>query len=287
MIGIILAGGTGSRLYPNTATSNKHLLPIYDKPMIYFPLSTLIMAGVKDIVIVSNAEYISSFQNLLADGRHLGINLSFAEQLKSDGIVGALTSAANKVKNSDALVVLGDNIFFGGGFGSTLEGISTNQTAKIWVKHVGNPKDYGILSLDHDGKPLSVEEKPNSPKSNLAITGLYYFPKEFVAKLSDVSASDRGEFEITSLIEEYLLNDILEVKYLHRGTAWFDAGTSERLFMTSDFVRIIQERTGQIVGSPEEITYRKGNISAVELKALVNKMPNSTYKNLLFEMMEF
>lgn len=286
MIGIILAGGTGSRLYPNTATSNKHLLPIYDKPMIYFPMSTLIMAGINEIVIVSNAEYISSFQNLLKDGKHLGINLSYTEQPKSDGIVGALTSAANFVMDSDALVILGDNVFFGGGFGATLEGISSKKTAKIWVKQVGNAQDYGILSLDGEGRPISVEEKPKSPNSNLAITGLYYFPAGFVKKLSKVSASARGEFEITSLIESYLDEDTLEVKYLRRGTAWFDAGTSERLFMTSDFVRIIQERTGQIVGSPEEVTYRKGNISIDELKSLINRMPDSTYKMSLTEMMD-
>ena len=245
------------------------------------------MAGIKDVVIVSNAEYISSFKNLLADGTHLGINLSYSEQPKSDGIVGALISAANLVKDSDALVILGDNVFFGGGFGATLEGLSTNDTAKIWVKQVGNAKDYGILSLDPQGRPMSVEEKPKTPKSNLAITGLYYFPKEFVSKLSEVSASARGEYEITSLIEGYLSEESLEVKNLRRGTAWFDAGTSDRLFMTSDFVRIIQERTGQIVGSPEEVTFRQGNISIDELKSLIHRMPTSTYKTSLTEMMDF
>ena len=245
------------------------------------------MAGIKDVVIVSNAEFISSFKNLFADGAHLGIKLSYTEQPKSDGIVGALISAANLVKGSDALVILGDNVFFGGGFGATLEGLSMNKTAKIWVKQVGNAKDYGILSLDPQGKPISVEEKPKTPKSNLAITGLYYFPKEFASKLSEVSASSRGEYEITSLIESYLSQDMLEVKYLRRGTAWFDAGTSDRLFMTSDFVRIIQERTGQIVGSPEEITFRQGNISVDELKLLIHRMPNSTYKISLTEMMDF
>ena len=245
------------------------------------------MAGIKDVVIVSNAEFISSFKNLFADGAHLGIKLSYTEQPKSDGIVGALISAANLVKGSDALVILGDNVFFGGGFGATLEGLSMNKTAKIWVKQVGNAKDYGILSLDPQGNPISVEEKPKTPKSNLAITGLYYFPKEFASKLSEVSASSRGEYEITSLIESYLSQDMLEVKYLRRGTAWFDAGTSDRLFMTSDFVRIIQERTGQIVGSPEEITFRQGNISVDELKLLIHRMPNSTYKISLTEMMDF
>lgn len=244
------------------------------------------MAGIKDVVIVSNDEYISSFQNLLSDGHHLGINLSYASQPKSDGIVGALTSATNLVRDSDALVILGDNVFFGGGFGATLEGLSSSDTAKIWVKQVSNAKDYGILSLDIQGRPTSVEEKPNSPKSNLAITGLYYFPRKFVKRLSDVGASSRGEFEITSLIESYLDEGELQVKYLRRGTAWFDAGTSERLFMTSDFVRIIQERTGQIVGSPEEVTYRQGNISIDELKSLIKSMPNSTYRMSLTEMMD-
>lgn len=245
------------------------------------------MAGIKDVIIVSNAEYIASFRNLLSNGNHLGIDLNYVEQPKSDGIVGALASTTNLVKDSDALVILGDNVFFGGGFGATLDGLSKNETAKIWVKQVGNAKEYGILSLDSQGLPYSVEEKPKTPKGNLAITGLYYFPKEFVRNLSEVSASARGEYEITSLIERYLRAKKLEVKYLRRGTAWFDAGTSERLFMTSDFVRIIQDRTGQIVGSPEETSFRQGNISRDELKFLIQLMPNSTYKVMLTEMMEF
>jgi glucose-1-phosphate thymidylyltransferase len=286
MIGIILAGGTGSRLYPNTAASNKHLLPVFDKPMIYFPLSTLIMAGITEIVIVSNAEYISSFRKIFGDGSHLGLVILFQEQPISDGIVGALISASTYIENSDALVILGDNIFFGGGFGETLEGLSLNNNAKVWVKQVSNPSDYGILALDHQNKPLSVDEKPEHPKSNLAITGLYYFPQSFVDRLSQVSSSARGEYEITTLIESYLKNETLEVKQLRRGTAWFDAGTSDRLFMTSDFVRIIQERTGQIVGSPEEVTFRRGNITDSQFRLLIKEMPESTYRKSLTEMIE-
>lgn len=286
MIGIILAGGTGSRLYPNTASSNKHLLPVYDKPMIYFPLATLIMAGIREIVIVSNIEYIESFKNLLNDGSHLGVQITYAEQPESDGIVGALISTSETVKNSDALVVLGDNIFFGGGFGSTLDELDSSANAKIWVKQVSNPSDYGILTLNEAGAPISVEEKPNNPKSNLAITGLYYFPNNFVRQLSSIECSIRGEFEITSLIEHYLDSAALEVKFLRRGTAWFDAGTSDRLFMTSDFVRIIQERTGQIIGSPEEVTYRKGNITSGQFYFLTKSMPESSYKKSLSEVME-
>lgn len=286
MIGIILAGGTGSRLYPNTAASNKHLLPVYDKPMIYFPLGTLIMAGIKEIVIVSNIEYIAAFQNLFKDGAHLGIQITYVAQPDSDGIVGALISAAGSVKDSDALVVLGDNIFFGGGFGATLDNLDSNKKAKIWVKQVSNASDYGILTLDEAGVPISVEEKPKTPKSNLAVTGLYYFPNDFVQQLSQIEPSARGEFEITSLIEHYLNDLALEVKFLRRGTAWFDAGTSDRLFMTSDFVRIIQERTGQIVGSPEEVTYRKENITSKEFRSLIDAMPQSSYKRSLSEMME-
>ena len=286
MIGIILAGGTGSRLYPNTAASNKHLLPVYDKPMIYFPLGTLIMAGIKEIVIVSNVEYIAAFQNLFKDGSHLGLQINYVAQPESDGIVGALISAAGSVRDSDALVVLGDNIFFGGGFGATLDNLDSNKKAKIWVKQVSNASDYGILTLNEAGVPISVEEKPKTPKSNLAITGLYYFPNDFVQQLSQIESSARGEFEITSLIEHYLNNLALEVKFLRRGTAWFDAGTSDRLFMTSDFVRIIQERTGQIVGSPEEVTYRKGNITSEEFRSLIDVMPQSSYKSSLSEVME-
>ena len=286
MIGIILAGGTGSRLYPNTAASNKHLLPVYDKPMIYFPLSTLIMAGVTEIVIVSNEEDIPSFRKILGNGSHLGLVIQYREQPKADGIVGALIAASREVVNSDALVILGDNIFFGGGFGETLEGLSSSKAAKIWTKQVSNPTDYGILALDNNHKPASVDEKPTHPKSNLAITGLYYFPPSFTQRLVQVTPSLRGEFEITSLIENYLEEGNLEVKHLRRGTAWFDAGTSDRLFMTSDFVRIIQERTGQIVGSPEEVTFRKGNISSTQLSQLIKKMPTSNYRNSLTEMIE-
>lgn len=286
MIGIILAGGTGSRLYPNTATLNKHLLPVYDKPMIYYPLSTLIMAGVSEIVIVSNAEHLPSFRNILGNGSDLGIVIRYKEQPEADGIVGALNAASSEILNSDALIILGDNIFFGGGFGETLEGLQSSNAAKIWTKQVSNPSDYGILTLDDNNRPESVDEKPINPKSNLAITGLYYFPPSFVQRINNVSPSSRGEFEITSLIESYLQEGSLEVKQLRRGTAWFDAGTSERLFMTSDFVRIIQERTGQIVGSPEEVTFRKGNISPSQLSDLIRRMPTSNYRFSLTEMIE-
>ena len=286
MKGVILAGGMGSRLYPSTVSTNKHLLPVFDKPLIYFPLSTLLMAGISDILIVSNSNHLDDFKKLLGSGTQLGAKIEYVAQASSNGIVGALQSAADYIGSDSALVILGDNIYFGGGIGSSLNDIHNLNQAKIWVKQVSNPSDYGVIYFDQNQNPVEIVEKPTAPRSNLAVTGLYFLPSKFVELLPEVKSSARNELEITSLLSIYLNNQNLTVETLHRGTAWFDAGSPDRLFMSADFVRLIQERTGQIVGSPEEIAFRNGMISSGQFSDLVHGMPPSQYKETLLELAE-
>jgi glucose-1-phosphate thymidylyltransferase len=283
MKGLILAGGTGSRLYPSTVATNKHLLTIYDKPLIYYPLSTLMIAGATDIAIVSSESQLVNFQTVFGNGQELGVNISYIAQTSNNGIVGAIQSASSFLCESDALIILGDNIFFGGGIGASLKNIAATNHAKVWVKKVSNPEDYGIIAIDESGDPIEIVEKPSKPRSDLAVTGLYYFPESFSGRLSQIIPSWRNELEITSLIDLYLSQKILDVNYLSRGTAWFDAGTPERLFMAADYVRIIQERSGEIVGSPEEVAFRNGLISQNSFELLVASMPASRYKDQLCE----
>jgi glucose-1-phosphate thymidylyltransferase len=281
MKGIILAGGEGTRLYPVTTAVNKHLLQIYDKPLIYFPLSTLIMAGINEVIIVSGSKSIDQFEHSLGDGSNFGVKIRYCTQEKSNGIVGALDSAASLVGVESALVILGDNIFFGGGFGQTIQNLESAETARIWTKRVSNPTDYGVLEVGENGVPVGITEKPSKPKSKLAVTGLYYLPANFTSLLSRVMASHRNELEVTDLLEIYLSQGLLSWSNLSRGTAWFDAGTAERMFMASDYVRIIQERTGEIVGSPEETAFRSKLISEAVFREILLKMPSSTYKETL------
>ncbi len=283
MKGLILAGGTGSRLYPSTIATNKHLLTIYDKPLIYYPLSTLLMSGATDIAIVSSEEQLGNFKSILGTGENLGIKISYLAQTSNNGIVGAIQSASSFLGNENALIILGDNIFFGGGIGASLKNIQESSYAKVWVKKVTNPQDYGIITINESGAPKEIVEKPLHSQSDLAVTGLYYFPKSFSARLNGIVPSNRNELEITSLIETYIQQECLEVNYLSRGTAWFDAGTPERLFMASDYVRILQERSGEIVGAPEEVALRVGLISQQEFDSVVVKMPESNYKSQLCE----
>ena len=239
------------------------------------------MAGCSDIAIVSNEQHLNSFQKLIGDGSRFGAQITHYSQTSANGIVGALKSAKNLNKDSPALVILGDNIFFGGGIGSSLQTLKDNVSASIWVKKVQNPSEYGVITMDDHANPLEIVEKPRNPNSNLAITGLYYFPKGFIELLDKIKPSDRNELEITDLIEDFMQTKNLEVKYLSRGTAWFDAGTPERLFMAADYVRIMQERSGEIVGSPEEVSVRNGLLSIQTFKEMTQKMPESNYKESL------
>ena len=283
MKGLILAGGTGSRLYPSTIATNKHLLTIYDKPLIYYPLSTLLMAGATDIAIVSSEEQLGNFKSILGTGENLGIKISYLPQTSNNGIVGAIQSASSFLSEDNALIILGDNIFFGGGIGASFKNVHESSYAKVWVKKVTNPQDYGIITINESGVPKAIVEKPLHSQSDLAVTGLYYFPTSFSTRLNEILPSNRNELEITSLIETYLQQECLDVNYLSRGTAWFDAGTPERLFMASDYVRILQERSGEIVGAPEEVALRIGLISQKDFDSVVSNMPESNYKNQLRE----
>jgi glucose-1-phosphate thymidylyltransferase len=239
------------------------------------------MAGCRDIAIVSNESHLNSFQKLIGDGSRFGVEITYYSQNSANGIVGALQSAKNLNGDSSALVILGDNIFFGGGIGGSFKTLKGNTSASIWVKKVHNPSDYGVLTLDDQHNPLEIVEKPRNPNSNLAITGLYYFPTGFINLLDKIEPSDRNELEITDLIEDYMNVKKLEVKHLSRGTAWFDAGTPERLFMAADYVRIMQERSGEIVGSPEEVSVRNGLLPVQSFKEITQKMPESNYKESL------
>jgi glucose-1-phosphate thymidylyltransferase len=244
------------------------------------------MAGIKELAVVSDSMHLEDFKRLLGTGKHLGVAIEFIPQAVTNGIVGALQSASDFIGSDSALVILGDNIYFGGGIGASLNEISDQDKARIWVKQVSNPQDYGIINFDDQGVPIEIAEKPSAPKSNMAVTGLYYLPSEFVSHLAEVKASSRNELEITSLLSIYLKEQRLNIENLNRGTAWFDAGSPDRLFMSADFVRIIQERTGQIVGSPEEVSYRNKLISSEEFKGLILGMPSSQYRDTLLETLQ-
>ena len=281
MQGLILAGGYGTRLSPSTLVTNKHLLPIYDKPMIYYPLTTLILAEIKNITIVSTGESIKSFQKLLGTGELLGINLSYVVQESALGISHGIEMACKSAQiNDDLLVILGDNIFYGVGMGRNLTEALNQNVAAIWTQEVERPSDYGIAEFQN-GRIISIEEKPRNPKSRDAITGLYYFPNDLRGKLVSLEKSKRGEYEITSLLTKYLLDQRLRYNELGRGVYWLDAGTTENLYEAANFVRAVQQRQGLLIGSPEEASFRMGFISKLEFMELVENLPNSDYKELL------
>jgi glucose-1-phosphate thymidylyltransferase len=279
VLGIILAGGTGSRLYPTTEMSNKHSLSIYDKPMIYYPLTTLILAGVKEVIIVSGDEGVGNFKKLLKDGSQFGIRISYAIQEFPRGIADGISAALHQIKiMQPLLIILGDNIFHGTGVGRHIGEVIEKNLCTIWTQKVSRPQDFGILNLDQNGNPKSIIEKPVDGKSNLAITGLYYFPPDIEMKIQRLSPSNRGEFEVTDLLTLYLKENRLNVESLKRGVYWVDAGTVENLSDASQFVRMVQSRQGNLIGSPDEATFQKGNITLEHLQSRISKMPDSNYK---------
>lgn len=280
MKGIILAGGAGTRLYPLTLVTSKQLLPVYDKPMIYYPLSTLMLAGIKDILIISTPGDIGQFENLLGGGEQFGITLSYAVQPSPDGLAQAFIIGREFIGDDCCAMILGDNIFYGSGFSSMLEEAAAEAkkgVANIFGYYVNDPERFGIVELGEHGQALSVEEKPAAPKSNYAITGLYFYPAGVADKAQTVKPSKRGELEITALNELYLKEEKLNVKLLGRGFAWLDAGTVESLADATDFVRIIEKRQGMKISAPEEIAYRYGWISREKLTQLAGKYGNSPY----------
>lgn len=269
MKGIILAGGAGTRLYPLTKVTSKQLLPVYDKPMIYYPLSTLMLAGIKDILIISTPEDTPRFEKLLGSGEQFGINLSYKVQPSPDGLAQAFILGEEFIGYDACAMILGDNIFYGNGFVRSLrdsvKNAENNGCATVFGYYVNDPQRFGIVEFDKNGKVISVEEKPENPKSNYAITGLYFYPSGVSKNAKAVKPSARGELEITSLNEMYLNDNLLDVQLLGRGYAWLDTGTVDSLVDAADFVKTIEKRQGIKISAPEEIAYKNGWISKSKL----------------------
>ena len=280
MKGIILAGGAGTRLYPLTMVTSKQLLPVYDKPMIYYPLSTLMLSGIKDILIISTPEDTPRFEHLLGDGRQFGIKLSYKVQPSPDGLAQAFILGEEFIGNDSCAMILGDNIFYGNGFSSVLKEVASKANdgiASIFGYYVNDPERFGIVEFDAAGKVLSVEEKPKHPKSNYAITGLYFYPSGVSMMAKQVKPSARGELEITTLNDMYLKQGNLNVELFGRGFAWLDTGTMDSLVEAANFVQMIEKRQGIKISAPEEIAYRFGWISKDKLLESANKYGKSPY----------
>ena len=289
MKGIILAGGRGTRLYPLTMVTSKQLLPVYDKPMIYYPLSTLMLAGIKDILIISTPRDTPRFEALLGDGSHFGINLTYKVQPSPDGLAQAFILGEEFIGDDACAMILGDNIFYGNGFSQILKDAAENSQkgrATVFGYHVENPQRFGIVEFDKDGKVISVEEKPENPKSNYAITGLYFYDKDVVEYAKQVKPSARGELEITTLNDIYLQKGRLDVKLLGRGFAWLDTGTMDSLVDAADFVRMVEKRQGIKISAPEEIAYKNGWITKEELLESAKKYGKSPYGQHLYRVAE-
>lgn len=281
MKGIILAGGVGTRLYPLTMVTSKQLLPVYDKPMIYYPLSTLMLAGIRDILIISTPEDTPRFEHLLGNGSQFGVNLSYKVQPSPDGLAQAFLLGEEFIGDDACAMVLGDNIFYGNGFGRILresvENAEKNERATVFGYYVNDPERFGVVEFDADGHVISVEEKPKEPKSNYAVTGLYFYPKGVSAMAKAVKPSARGELEITTLNDMYLKQGVLDVQLLGRGFAWLDTGTMDSLVDAADFVRMIEKRQSIKISAPEEIAYKNEWISKEKLLESAERYGKSPY----------
>ena len=286
MKGIILAGGSGTRLHPLTLAVSKQLMPVYDKPMIYYPLSTLMAAGIRDILIISTPHDLPSFRKLLGDGAALGCSFSYAEQKVPNGLAQAFVIGRDHVGGDSTALILGDNIFYGTGLGRKLSEHTTPEGGLVFAYHVSDPERYGVVEFDAHNRVLSIEEKPKVPKSNHAVPGLYFYDNDVLAIARDLKPSARGEYEITDVNKEYLSQGRLKVEILDRGTAWLDTGTFASLMQAGQFVQVIEERQGLRIGCIEEVAFKKGFIDAAQLERLAQPLLKSGYGEYLLKLLK-
>jgi glucose-1-phosphate thymidylyltransferase len=285
MRGIILAGGTGSRLHPITLGISKQLVPVYDKPMIYYPLSTLMLAGIRDVLVITTPHEADGFQRLLGDGSQFGISITYAQQPAPEGLAQAFTIGADFIGDQPSALVLGDNIFYGHGFGRTLARLSDIDGAMVFAYWVADPQAYGVVEFDQSGTAISLEEKPTKPRSHFAVPGLYFYDNDVVAMARELKPSARGEYEITDLNRSYLEQGRLRVEVLERGTAWLDTGTFDSLLDAGNFIRTVEKRQGLKIGSPEEVAWRQGFLTDDELHERAEGLTKSGYGSYLLELL--
>jgi len=286
MKGIILAGGSGTRLHPLTLAVSKQLMPVYDKPMIYYPLSTLMAAGIREILIISTPHDLPNFQKLLGDGASLGCSFTYAEQKIPNGLAQAFVIGRDHVGSDSAALILGDNIFYGTGLGRKLSENTTPEGGLVFAYHVSDPERYGVVDFDKENRALSIEEKPAVPKSNYAVPGLYFYDNDVLDIARDLKPSARGEYEITDVNKEYLRRGRLKVEILDRGTAWLDTGTFASLTQAGQFVQVIEERQGLRIGCIEEVAFKKGLIDAAQLERLARPLLKSGYGEYLMKLLK-
>ncbi len=290
MKGIILAGGSGTRLYPVTKVASKQLMPIYDKPMVYYPLSTLMLAGIKDILVISTPEDTPKYESLLGDGSHLGLSFSYRVQPSPDGLAQAFILGEEFIGNDDVSLILGDNVFYGGHLPERLQKsvkvVQSSKDAIVFGYYVNNPEQYGVLEFDQNGNAISIEEKPVNPKSNYAISGLYFYPNDVIEVAKNQKPSPRGELEITDVNQYYLNQDRLQVEQMGRGYAWLDTGTHDSLLEASQFVQTLEKRQGMKISCIEEIAFRMKYIDKDQLQLLGNELANNQYGQYLLKIAE-
>jgi len=286
MKGIVLAGGSGTRLHPLTLATSKQLMPVYDKPMVYYPISTLMMAGIREILIISTPQDLPSFQKLLGNGTNIGCRFEYQVQEVPNGLAQAFVLGANFINGSPSALVLGDNIFYGSGMSKMLQSHSQPEGGVVFAYHVQDPKRYGVVEFDMNGQALSIEEKPAHPKSNFAVPGLYFYDEEVVEIAKNLQPSARGEYEITDVNRHYLAQGKLKVQVLDRGTAWLDTGTFASLMQAGQFVQVIEERQGLKIGCVEEIAWRMGYIDAEGLEKVAQPLTKSGYGQYLLNLLK-